>query len=273
MNHDGRALVGEGRGFAFMKRRVDLLVVHSSNELYGADRMLLQVVDSSRRPGAAHRLRSASVGRLAARNGFGRRSLSYRGVQVLRRRLPILRRSSLGVRAWPGLLSQVLTLVVLLLRTRPRIVYLTTTACLLCSPIARLLGARSVLLHVQEVWRPVERRPLGLLAKTCTKTIAISQAGGDALPASVQRSCVVVHNGVPDARLRVPPADGQHQGPGPIVIASRWNVCKGHHTLLKAWADVGDRARLTILAGPRRLGRAWTCTPWWPRCPTVRRWQ
>lgn len=232
-----------------------ILALHPSDELYGADRVLLDAVDVLARRG------QVTVW-LADDLPYPGRPLSARlaeeGVRVLRRPIPVLRRAHLRPRAVPALLRRCWRTVRALRRERPAVVYLSTSATLLAGPLARLAGAR-VVLHLHETWQGPERHLLRLLARSCHRVVAVSVA---AARATGLKDVRVVHNGVdlapsatPERRSELRARAGAGEGEILAVVASRWNDWKGHPTLLAAWAGLRrEDLRLVVLGGPPPTG-------------------
>lgn len=231
--------------------RPRVVVVHSSDELYGADRMLLEVVEALTTivraevevwlPVDLPHVEVTLCGELE------RRSVAVRHLD-----LPILRRALLRPRGLVGLVRRTLRLRRELRRARPTAVHCATSACLLAAPAARLAGVRVVSLHVQEIWSGAEAHLLRLLARFTTLRLTISRAVDAA--AGLRRS-EVVENCVPGLdEVVAGPDPAERDGPLHYVVASRWNAWKGHRTLLDAWARAQCPGRLTVLGGPPPSG-------------------
>ncbi len=233
------------------RERARVVVVHSSDELYGADRMLLEIVE------ALTTIVGAEVEVwLPSDLPHGPTPLCHeldrRGVGVRHLDLPILRRALLRPRGLLGLAQGTLRLRRELRRSRPTAVHCATSACLLAAPAARLAGIRVVSLHVQEIWAGTEAHLLRLLARFATLRLTISRSVDTA--AKLRRS-EVVENCVPGLDELLP-GDNPAGRDGALhyVVASRWNAWKGHRTLLTAWARAGCPGRLTVLGGPPPSG-------------------
>lgn len=243
-----------------------VIVVHPSDEMYGADKVLLEVAEILRAgavgtPGAAaaadvHVLLPDDVDypeRLLSRE------LAQRGVAVDVVALPVLRRDYLGLRALPALARRAWATWRLLRRERPDVVYLSTSATLAVAPIARLVGARTVL-HVHETWTGTERRLLGPLLRACGTVLAVSRPVAEALPVPGGR-VTVVHNGfdvpatTPGRAAELRAGLGLGDGDVLALVASRWNAWKGHDVLLAAWAGVQrPDLHLAVLGAPPPSG-------------------
>lgn len=230
-----------------------ILAVHSSNEMYGADRMLLEVLKSvPRRDGIAVKVwLPDDVTPTAA--GLDQHFESL-GVPYEVTTFPVLRRSYMKPEGLPGLIARVVRAAGRLRRERPTVVYCATSATLLIAPLARLLGVRTVILHAQELWSGPEATILGALATFCTDIVAISGAVKESLPTRIQERTVVVPNGVERTAASEPAAT--REGPLHFLMAGRWNRWKGHQTLLEAWDTEVPLGHLTILGGPPPSGEA-----------------
>jgi glycosyltransferase involved in cell wall biosynthesis len=229
-----------------------VLVVHSSDEMYGADRILLEVV-TALRDVAGLRVQvwlPAGVG-----DGSLSAELVARGFAVEHLPLPILRRANLSPRGLVELTRVGWTTLRRLRDRRFPAVYLMTSACLPVAPLARLARSRYVLVHLQEMWSGPERLVLRGLAVCCSAAIAISEAVAGASGLRRHPPVTVVENGVslPAVEGPVPPVPGQPDRPT-YVVASRWNAWKGHETLFRAWDLAGCPGRLVVLGAAPPLG-------------------
>jgi glycosyltransferase involved in cell wall biosynthesis len=230
-----------------------VVFLHSSTELYGSDRMLLNVLDTL--PPALtpevwlpHDVPLAEHGLVA--------QLDARGISWRVEQLPVLRRrylkSPLGLLR---LIARSFTLFALLRRSGAPAVYLATSALLVAGPVARLAGCARVLVHVQEIWSGVEGQVLGLLGRSAHAAICISTAVSESVRGPLGRRSRVIVNAVEDPPLPpVPLPAGEARLR--YVMASRWNAWKGHGTLLAAWNDGPPPGLLTILGGPPPAGES-----------------
>ncbi len=238
-----------------MRNADRVIFVHSSNDMFGADRILLQVVDAAITVGLVPEVwLPADV--VAGPDSLDA-ELRRRGVAVRVLPLPILRRRELRPLRLPGLLWRSVRTFARIARARPAVVYCATSATLLTAPLARAAGVRSVVLHNQEIWAGSEARLLGFLARFCTSAVAISESARESLLGSVRARSVTIANAVPD-RL-VPPAAPIEPSAAPLrfLIASRWNSWKGHGTLLAAWDSLDPAPGvLTIAGSPPEVGIA-----------------
>lgn len=234
-----------------MTRPQRLVFVHSSDELYGADRMLLEMV------GAAAQEADVQVwlpNDLVHPTSPLCEELIARGVLVRHMALPVMRRAYQNPRGLAALAAKTLRFVALLRSARPDALYCTTSAVLLCAPAARLARVPRVIGHFQEIWSRSDRMLIGLPAKACHALLSISDAVSRSLPAGLRERTVIVPNGTPEP-LRVVPLDGR-EGELTFVVASRWNAWKGHRTLLAAWDLAGSPGRLVVLGAAPPSGGA-----------------
>ena len=233
--------------------RARILVVHPSDEMYGADRMLLQVVAGmtmidnvdlevwlpSDVPHGDHTLCS---------------ELTRRGVAWRHADLPVLRRAYLNPSGILAMVRSARSLRRELRHHPPDLLYCGTSASLLAAPIARSAGIRRCMVHVQERWSGPERRVLRQLARFTTSRIAISASV--ATQAALRAATVVVENCVDDPVSTFQTTDRPERSDLNLVVASRWNPWKGHETLLRAWNLAGCPGKLTVLGGPPPTGDA-----------------
>ncbi|RKR74223.1 glycosyltransferase family 4 protein [Frondihabitans australicus] len=233
-----------------MGRRGRVLVVHSSDEMYGSDRIVLEVV--------AELVASDSLdvtvwlptdvepGPLAP-------LLRELGARVERHPLPILRRLKLTPGGFLRLARDAARTFSRLSGRHFDLVYCATSACLPVAPLARLRGVRSVVGHLQEPWGTRDRVGLRPLARACTALVAVSRSVLGASGLAEDARAVVVHNGVPHRSRDLPEPPPVHPRPH-YLIASRWNPHKGHGTLLQAWERAGCPGELVILGGAPAVG-------------------
>lgn len=228
-----------------------ILFVHSSDELYGSDRMVLRILTA-----LSPADRARAVVWLPTDFDHPQRPLCHElsrlGVDVEHRELPIVRRSYLTAPGLTGLARRRLGVARAVRAVDPELVVLTTSACL---PVAGAVPPTSrVALYLQEVWQGPEARVLGLLAARAGRIVAVSQAARQSLPPALRPRCVVVPNSTPDPGECVPPA----WGPAPLrfLVASRWSPRKGLEQLLTAWARAGEPGTLLVAGGPPDTGPA-----------------
>lgn len=224
-----------------------LLVVHSSNEMYGADRMLLRVIDSLPDSVDVVVLLPDDV-----EPGVDsvERALELRGVRTIVTDVPVLRRAYLRLSRLPELLRRARHFAALLRAEDPDVLWCATSATLLCAPLAALKGVRVRLLHNQEIWSGAERIVLSILAGFCSSVVSISQRSDRSVISPRHRKRIIA-NATDD------PGEPAPMPAGPDVrflVASRWNEWKGHGTLLHAWREAGEPGRLMIAGGPPKIG-------------------
>lgn len=231
-----------------------LLFIHSSNEMYGADRVTLQLIR------AGLRLPNREVILLlptdiAVVENCMTDSLATDQVRVEFADIPIMRRRYFSVRGIFRLASKYWRAFGCVRASRPEIVYMTTSACLIFAPIAWLLGVPRRILHVQEMWSGYERKILCVLGFFTSEIVCISDPTLRSLPRYLQRYAQVITNGVHDPGE--PKAINlSADRPMRLLVASRWNSWKGYATLINAWGSVGLNKSLTVLGGPPPSGES-----------------
>jgi len=223
-----------------------VVLIHSSDEMYGSDRMVLQVVDSM----PSHLRDRLTVVLPINPDGPGAltHALERADVVVCHRELPVLRRRSLT--SPPALLLLVwrtLTLAWWLRRQHVGLLFAATSATAPAVVAARLVGVGRTCVHVQEVWGRREGQMLGLMIGLASTVITISRAVFDAMPERVRRRAVVVENGI-DTPAR-PVVQRPENGPLRFLVASRWNTWKGHGTLLSAWNAAEAPPGILVVVG------------------------
>lgn len=226
-----------------------LLFVHSSDERYGADQMLLAILaalsiqDRSRSvvwlpTDVAHPAAPLCV------------ELARRGVTFEHVDLPVLRRADLTPAGLVALARRRLAIGAALRTLDPELAVLNTSAVL---PVAGAVppGTR-VALYLQEVWQGAETAVLGFAARRAGRIVAVSAAARDSLPGHLRGRTVVVPNTTPDPGTWAPPPGGDT--PLTFAVASRWSPRKGHDVLLRAWAAAGQPGTLLIAGSPPDAG-------------------
>ncbi len=230
-----------------------LIFLHPSDELYGADRMLLEMLQAVDETFDVEvwlpNDLTHSPDELALCNTLERSGIAARHVA-----LPIMRRAYRNPRGMVRLASQVAQLVRRLRAARPDVVYCTTSAALLGAPAARMARVPRVIAHFQEIWAGPEAHVLAVAARTCHTLLAVSEAVTSALPADLRRRTVIVVNATPEPQ-RVTSLEGR-VGELRYVVASRWNGWKGHRTLFDAWGIADAPGHLTVLGGPPLSGES-----------------
>ena len=230
-----------------------LVFIHSSDELYGADRILLDLhaaLTPAEQLHAEYWLPTDSTHPQRPLTT----ELEARGARVRHIDLPILRRAHRNPRGFVDLTRRWLRTLRALRATRPALVYLTTSATYLCAPAARLAGATKVVGHKQEMWSSSDALVLGPFARACHRLITISGPVQHNLRPSLRRRAVMVLNATAEP-ASYEPLDGR-TGPLVYTVASRWNAWKGHRTLLAAWDLADAPGRLVVLGGQPPSGES-----------------
>jgi len=232
--------------------RPRLVLIHSSDELYGADRMLIHVATALQ-----ERLdvdvevwlpNDVEHGPFPLCEELTANSISWQ-----HKALPIMRRAYVRPLGLIKLARVAASHWRELRRVRPDLVYLSSSACLVSAPVARGARVPRRMLHVQERWLGKTAKILAALARSTTARLSISNYV-DAATGLDDPPAVVVVNCVDDARLRAEPRRVEADAPLRFLIASRWNDWKGHTTLVNAWELAGCPGELTVLGGPPPMG-------------------
>jgi glycosyltransferase involved in cell wall biosynthesis len=227
--------------------------IHPSDELYGADRMLLEF-----QAALPDDLRDRAEYWLPTDLPHGDAplcvELERRGGTVRHLDLPILRRADRTPRGLLRLAGRALRLYRVLRRRRPELVYCTTSAAFVGAPVARLARVPRVVGHVQELWSGGDQKVLGLLARSTSLLLAISHPVRQRLPERLRERTTVVLNATPEPESYVEARE--RSGPLTFLVASRWNGWKGHRTLLAAWDQLQEPGRLVVLGGPPASGES-----------------
>ncbi|MCA4133067.1 glycosyltransferase family 4 protein [Arthrobacter sp. M4] len=226
--------------------------LHSSNEMYGADKILLEIMkalpDEDRRQSTVHLPDDLPPSQNALEDHLG--SL---GAENRISPLPVLRRRYLRPRGVLPLIKRMWGTWRQLRLDRPDLVYCTTSAMVLCMPLARLAGVKRVTLHVQEIWSAKEAPVLGTFARAADRIVCISDAVRESLPHRLKGRAVTLLNAHRESDRDFMPV--AHDGPGlTFLVASRWNSWKGHKTLLAAWDQEECPGNLVVLGGPPSVG-------------------
>src|SRR5581483_2909815 len=227
-----------------------ILFVHPADELYGADRVLLEVLKCVN-PGRATVWLPDDVD---YPKQLLSRELRRRGFSVQQIPFPVFRRQYRSLRYVPWLSARLVRAIIELRRSHPDVVYLNTSACLALAPAARLAGA-VVVAHLHEVWSPQERWLLAPFLRFASEVVVVSDAVRNQLPVWSRPRVHLVHNGFP-----APPTDRLQRSGGlpgtplTFLVASRWGIGKGHEVLLEAWDRLEIDGRLVVLGGPPPSG-------------------
>lgn len=219
--------------------------------MYGADRMLVEILKalpSNDRAAVAVLIPDD----LPPNDALLQKELTQLGVQTVIGPLPVLRRRYLSVHGLLPLFRRAWQTFRVMAKERPDVVYCTTSAMVLCLPLARLAGVRRVVLHVQEIWSPKEAFVLGLVARFATHVLSISSASLQSLGKSLSSRSQLMVNAHRDSGEALEPF--RPRSATKFVVASRWNAWKGHRTLLRAWDTETTPGELVILGGPPPVG-------------------
>lgn len=236
-----------------------VLLVHSSDELYGSDRIVLEVIDALTGSGGTEPMAKVTVW-LPVDTLDGpctlSRELRERGIDVRHLDLPVLRRNLATFKGIWRILRRMTSTAAALRRESFDLVYCATSVCLPLAPVARGAGVPRVAVHLQEPWGRKERAVLKVLAWFTTTRLAIAEhvARSTGLPA---RTVNVIPNGVPRTELESKPSSavsGSRAAGAVYLVGSRWSPGKGHRTLLTAWEAAGRPGHLQILGGEPLLG-------------------
>ncbi len=215
-----------------------MLVLHPSDELYGADRVLLVVLAAIRdcvEP-IVVLPRDVEPGPLGA-------ALARDGVRVVRIRMPVLRRRYLGpvgiLQLAVGSLVGLIGLVRIGRENRVVAVHTNTGVIPIGPPVAWLLKVPHVW-HLHEILdRPrLIGHVVGALTRFHTgRVVAISRAVADSLESAGGRVTDVWRNPAPDVAAATPlPWES------PVVLmAGRVNGSKGHDVFVRAAAQLHRR--------------------------------
>lgn len=231
--------------------RPKIVFMHSSNEMYGADKILLEVLSSLP---SSDRDRSAVWLPDDLPSGQNRLSDELDSRKIVNEvcSLPVLRRKYLSFSGiWP-LLGRMWNTFRKLRDSRPDVVYCTTSAMVFCLVLSRTLGVKRVILHMQEIWSPREAVVLGFLARGAHQILCISAAAKNSLPSHLQARAEILLNAhrASESDLVAVPGNEHLR----FVVASRWNSWKGHSSLLAAWDGDNCPGELVILGGPPAMG-------------------
>lgn len=230
-----------------------MLIIHSSDDMYGADRMLLEVIGSlapvDRQRVIVWLPTDYEHGAQPLCEALAADHIAFEHVD-----LPIVRRKYVNPAGLVALSRRLWSVRARLRSVDPAQVLLATSAALPVAPVLGRKGSTRVVLHLQEIWRGREGKVLGALARRVDRVIAISQASKDSLPDRLKRLTAIVPNGTVEPDSVVPVTS--HSGPLVFIVASRWNAWKGHEFLLRAWDEAGCPGKLIVLGGPPAMGES-----------------
>lgn len=227
-----------------------LVIAHPSDELYGADKVLLEIV-------SALRSRYSIEVWLPDDVEYPERLLSRRldevQIDVHFYPLPVIRRKDLNIRGLLKLFRRFLQIRNVIIKKNPDIIYLNTTSLSLMLFHTRSLCLVSVL-HVHEFLGDISGRVLMTIAGTATKVIAVSQSIANDFTQRMKRKTTVIHNGFSISASQTKQDNSEELV---FLFASRWNFWKGHKEFLRLWDLVPTTpGTLRILGGPPVAGQA-----------------
>ncbi len=229
-----------------------IVVLHPSDELYGADRVLLSVVEQIR---YNHQVEVWLPTDLEYPARSLSRLLSERAVTVAFKPLPVLRRAYANPRDLLAVARRGSHLASTLSHTRPEALYVNTSALAPAVPIGAALGIPTTL-HVHETWGSFERRVLTHLCTPADTVVTVGAATRAALPEGLRRRAVIRRHTVrarPEDPVRSRTLRAVSGGAPLILYAGRWTPGKGIAELLMALR--GSKAHLLLLGGPPPSGR------------------
>jgi glycosyltransferase involved in cell wall biosynthesis len=210
--------------------RPTLIVLHSSDELYGSDRVLLAVLDA-----IDELVEIVVVLPDDVERGLLSDELDGRGIPVIRSPLGVIRRRHLNPIGVAAVVIRAIRGGVRIWRLGRRrgavAIHANTAAIVGSTAYARLLGARHVW-HIHEIVdRPrVLARLIGWLTTSgSVRVVAISRAVAAALERSGGRVTDVLLNPAPDWAPRPAPPERPT-----VTIVGRVNGWKGHDVFLAA---------------------------------------
>lgn len=226
-----------------------VLFVHPSNELYGADKVLLAVISSLPKDCAAEVWLPKDV---TYQEDALRIELASRGVPVRFVDLPVLRRAYISPRGLLTLLPRFLRTAAELRSADFDLLYVNTSALALLAPVARFVG-RPVIVHLHEYLSGYTKRVIQPFIWFASRILCVSKAVRDVLPFGARSQALVLYNGFDLSRK----SDFKCGEKIIFVLASRWNTWKGHETLLEAWGNLRrEDVELHVYGGPPEIGEA-----------------
>lgn len=222
-----------------------VVIVHSSDDHYGSDRVLLDVLRVvDRRPDTHVDVilpDDVPHGDSPLCTSIVER---HPAVTVEHLPVPVLRRTQQTPLAMMRLARRCIRLSRRLRNLRPDLVWCATSAALPVAVSARIAGIPSIVVHVHEIWSGPSGHMLRALARLTTGHVAVSAAVEQAIrlpsrPGTIALNAVPLPTSTGATRTAVTPLR--------FLVASRWGWWKGHTTLLTAWERAGAPGHLTIL--------------------------
>lgn len=230
-----------------------ILVLHPSDELYGADRVLLAVVERLRQNDDVTVWLPTDV-RYTGR-GLSR---ELDAMDVVNRKvaLPVLRRAYANPRDLAAVAGRAIGLAPALRQAAPSQVYVNTSALAPAVRVTKALGIPTTL-HIHETWGSFERRVLTHMCTPAEVVVTVGSATRNALPEVLRRRAVVRRHSViarPDDVARSHSIRRSIPATGPVVLyAGRWTPGKGIAQLLEALRYT--ETHLLLLGGPPPSGK------------------
>ncbi|MEW1810248.1 glycosyltransferase family 4 protein [Pseudarthrobacter phenanthrenivorans] len=226
-----------------------ILFLHPSNELYGADKVLLAILDALP---AHYDVEVWLPQDVTYSENMLFNELRNRGIEVSFRNLAVLRRSYINVKGLLSLVPRLFDTIVTLRKTKFDLLYINTSALALMVPIGRFLGMPTIL-HLHEYLQGGIKAILTPFISFSSHVLCVSRAVRDVLPRGVRARSSVIYNGFNVQNLASPDENVRLS----FLIASRWNSWKGHATVLAAWEKANrSDAELHVYGGPPEVGEA-----------------
>lgn len=226
-----------------------IIFLHPSDELYGADRVLLETLRALRDDWEVEVWLPSDV-------NYGDRLLSRvladEGIKFSHKDLPVIRRKYANLAGLAKIARATVKTLIQLREHKGAIIFINTATLSPLAPFLRMSGNK-VIVHVHETLRGSVERFLGQLVGSATAVVAVSDAVRRELPRRTAAKTVVIHNGFD---LVKPERWNQNTGPTRFLIASRWNTWKGHEMLLEAFDRMREHeTELWILGAPPVAGQ------------------
>lgn len=227
-----------------------IVILHPSDELYGADKVLVEVVGALK---AEHDVQvwlpkdvTYSEAKLSSK-------LDSLGVPVLFVDLPVFRSTYRSIRYLPILISRCLSTWKKLRDTQGDVAYINTAALAPVTLVAKAARYRTILHLHEDLGSPVKRIVVLPLVASADCVVAVSSAVRRRLPRFAQGKTRTIHNGFDLPKQETPP----NRRPRIFLLSSRWNSWKGHREFLGAWEQANiPSARLVVLGSPPEVGQA-----------------
>lgn len=230
------------------KAAASTIIVHPSDEMYGADKVLLETIDALSPLDIEVWLPTDVV----YPNAHLSRELGRRGIRHRFVDLPVLRRSYMTPFGLARIGVRFVRTLGVALRERPRNVYVNTAALAPFLIVSWVVGARSVI-HIHENLAGMSGRILQAMMWPARLVVCVSSAVQSELISPIRRRSQVIYNGFEIEASTSDPDEARDV----FLVASRWNAWKGHEPLLRAWAMAArPNSVLRILGGAPPSGDA-----------------